>query len=155
MCWKASNTEAGMSAVRSQQHPSQAILARTNHWNVLNTWTTCIEIKRTKTNNNKKTTTMKVHRAQFPGKVQGIFHVDSIMALNSLPTTGGVWRDKMWRTESFKTWNVRQTVIQVLCAEFAWMPTAPWQTEWLHSGERVPARFNKSRHLTVSLTDQL
>lgn len=56
------------------------------------------------------------------------------MALNPLPT-----RDR--RRESWQMWrthreDVRQTVIQVLCAEFAWTPAAPWQTEWVHSGER-------------------
>lgn len=46
---------------------------------------------------------MKVHRAQFPGKVQGIFHVDSIMALNSFPTTGGFDETKCGGQRAFKT----------------------------------------------------
>lgn len=88
---------------------------KTNRWNVLNIWTTCIE--KTRTTTTKRTT--KIHRAQFPGKVQGIFFVDSIMVLNSLPVSNYCWvMRREWRHWIEKQGNIRQTVIQVLCAVF-------------------------------------
>lgn len=42
--------------------------------------------------------------------------------------TSVVGQKKNEKKKKNTTWNVRQTVIQVLRAAFAWMPTAPWQT---------------------------
>lgn len=92
------------------------ILVRTNHWNVLNIMD---HLHWNDQDKRKNPQTMKIHRAQFPGKVQGILHVDSIMALNSLPITTGFdrWRDKCGgQKNEHTTRNIRQTVIQVLCA---------------------------------------
>lgn len=61
----------------------------------------------------QKQRTMKIHRAQFPGKVQGIFLVDSIMVLNSLPISDYRWvrhvTRQEWRTEKWKHNTKRKT----------------------------------------------
>lgn len=88
--------------------------------------------------------TMKIHRAQFPGKVQGIFN--SIMALIHLPvaTTSGLWHvtRQVWRTEKRKTqtWNVRQnsdsSAVYCVCLEY--LDQLVGKPEWqphMHSGD--------------------
>ena len=112
------------------------ILLRTNHWNVPNFWTTCIEMNRTR--KEKQNKTMTIIRAQFPGKVQGIFHADSVMALNSHPVSnyhwvfddvtrhGAVDREMKTPHDEHKTNSDSSAV----CCDFAWMPTAPWQN-WM------------------------
>lgn len=110
MCWEASNTEARMCTTSFITNTRED-----KSWNVLNRWTTCIQSTKTTKQTNKQT------GHKFPGKVQEFS--DSIMALNSLPiffffpTFFGHVADK-----EKKTRNVRQTVIQVLCAAFVRLP---------------------------------
>lgn len=121
---------------------------------------------------------MTINRAQFPGKVQGIFHADSVMALNSHPISNYHWvfddvtrqsvADREMKTphDEHKTNSDSSAV----CCDFAWMPTAPWQN-WMTAQRRASGAqgslktqrfhfffyflFKYSRHLSVSLTDQL
>lgn len=111
-CAESQITEAWMSVVPF----TTSFMTNTSEdkWNVLNIWTTCVE--KTRTTTTKRT--MKIHRAQFPGKVQGIVFVDSIMVLNSLPVNNCWVMRREWRHWIEKQGNIRQTVIQVLCAVF-------------------------------------
>lgn len=100
-------------------HPSLRIL-EDKWWNVLNRRTTCIQ-------------THKQRGHRFPGKVQEFS--DSFMALNSLPRFFlTFFFSDMWRTKK-KTRNIRQTVIQVLCAAFLRSPRANCMT-----AQRLPQK---------------
>lgn len=115
----------------------------------------------------KKIETMQIHRAQFPGKVRGIFHVDSIMALNSLPIGDyhGVWRGGQ---KNENTRNIRQNsdssaVCCVLpeCLQLLGKLNDCTAGEWrtgLPQNPPVDSTFfvlNIHGTLTVSLTNQL
>ena len=109
-------------------------------------WTGQEKKKKKKNHNNKKQNkTMTINRAQFPGKVQGIFHADSVMALNSHPVSDyhwvflTTWRDSVWRTEKWKHHTKKHKTnsdSSAVCCDFAWMPTAPWQN-WMTAQRRA------------------
>lgn len=106
-CAKASNTEAWMSTVHLRHPPSKAILARTNHWNVLNIWTTCIETTRTKQTQKKIS-----ENIQDTTSRQSAGNLFPCWRYYGLKFTSH-WHVTSWKAcQRRQTWNVRQTAIQ-------------------------------------------
>lgn len=81
-------------------------------------------------NTHKKKTTMTIYRAQFPGKVQTIFHIDSIMALNSLPAGNHQRVCDETSVADRNTWNVRHSdpsAVRCVCLNI-YSSLANWMT---------------------------
>lgn len=170
MCWKASNTEVWMYVTTSfiTNTSEDKPLKCTEHTDHLH--------RNNQDKNEQRQWQYTGHK--FQAMCREIFPVDSILAMCSLPISDYHWvwhvTTEMKQTGEKKNpqnkWKHNMTHktnsdSSAVCCVFAWMPTAPWQTEWLHSGEwctglpynqRTPLFFFfKSQHLTVSLTDQL